>query len=168
MPTLTGVRLRVPAVLLRFYHDVDPIDVAAETHSVVAGGPGQAMVSTCCEGNNAPVTLALRASAPARLPAGWVEATDLDLDRAATASASASSSGRAGPTPRWPCCGPQTAASGLRRRRLGRLGVDRAPPQLGEHADRLVGVAAALDQLQRDVALDHRQQRLGGEPRRDV
>ena len=46
--------------------------------------------------------------------------------------------------------------------------VDRAPPQLGEHADRLVDVAPAAQHLDRQVALDHRAQRLRGDPRGDV
>jgi hypothetical protein len=61
-------------------HDVDPIDVSSETHAVVAGGPGEAMVFACCEGNDARVTLAVLRAAPARVPRGWAEVTDLDLD----------------------------------------------------------------------------------------
>jgi enoyl-[acyl-carrier protein] reductase I len=38
----------------------------------------------------------------------------------------------------------------------GRAAVDGAPPQLGEDADGLVGVPAAADHVDGDVALDHR------------
>src|SRR5204863_8370748 len=46
---------------------------------------------------------------------------------------------------------------------LGAARVDRAVPQLGEHLDRVVGVAAADDHVADDVALDHAQERLGAD-----
>jgi len=63
-------------------HDADPIDVVAKTDSVAAGGPGAAMIATCCEGNDARVTLALLRAAPARATGDWPEVTELDLDLA--------------------------------------------------------------------------------------
>ena len=99
---------------------------------------------------------------PGKIPAwlrGWVAAT------------------RTPARPR-PCAARRRAAAAAATRVLGRRGdrcddvvgarVHRAPPQLGEHADRLGRVAAAEHELAHDVVLDHREQRLGRQPRRDV
>jgi hypothetical protein len=59
--------------------DEDPIAVASRTHAVVVGGPGEAMISACCEHNLAPVTLALLRRAPRGIPA-WPEVSEVDLD----------------------------------------------------------------------------------------
>ncbi|WP_445149414.1 hypothetical protein [Baekduia sp. Peel2402] len=61
-------------------HDVDPIDQISDTGAVVAGGPGEAMVAGCCEGGDAPVTLALRDRDPKAPSAAWSESSEVDLD----------------------------------------------------------------------------------------
>src|SRR5262245_30384858 len=60
------------------------------------------------------------------------------------------------------------AASDSGRSGLARPRVDRTPPQLRQRADRLGGVAALENDLARDVVLDHREQRLRRQARRDV
>jgi hypothetical protein len=62
----------------------DAISALDERRSVVAGGPGEAIVGGCCEGSEARVTVALRREAPtagagstSRWP--WVGEVDLDL-----------------------------------------------------------------------------------------
>jgi len=55
---------------------------AQQRRSVAGGPPGQVSVLACCEGNDAPVTLVLRTTAPPRPPSPrpWAQVTDLDLD----------------------------------------------------------------------------------------
>jgi hypothetical protein len=60
--------------------DGDPLQEMVDAHSVAAGGPGRVIVGTCCEGNETPVELVLRGSAPKRIQPDWNEVTDIDLD----------------------------------------------------------------------------------------
>jgi hypothetical protein len=58
----------------------DTFAAAAKRHSVAGGPPAAVTVMACCEGNDARVTVVLRAAAPTRVAAGWTQVSDLDLD----------------------------------------------------------------------------------------
>jgi hypothetical protein len=58
----------------------DAIAEAQRRHSVAGGTAAEIAVLACCEGNDAPVALVLRRTAPTRVASGWTEVTDLDLD----------------------------------------------------------------------------------------
>jgi len=60
--------------------DEDAVTVAYRHRSIAAGRASQVTVLACCEGNDAPVRLVLRAAAPARVDSEWAEVSDLDLD----------------------------------------------------------------------------------------
>ncbi|MCW2992807.1 MAG: hypothetical protein JWQ18_302 [Conexibacter sp.] len=61
--------------------DEHAVEEAQRRRSVAGGSAAEVTVLACCEGNDAPVALVLRAAAPARVPATeWAQVTDLDLD----------------------------------------------------------------------------------------
>jgi hypothetical protein len=70
---------------VRHWGSQDDVQAAIEAldtrRTVIAGGPGEAIVGGCCEGSDARVTVALRRGAP---PLGsattWPESSEVDLD----------------------------------------------------------------------------------------